>query len=144
MKTPQLFLAAILGLGLGLGLSACDTKVSQCNKLIEVVNKHTTPLAQSIAKLNDFDNNPEVADEFIGVVEAAEADIKALDLKDEKVAGFAKDYEGLMVEAKKLGTGLKEAKEDAEKRSQVVENADKVVKMEDEIVEKVNTYCQAS
>lgn len=140
MKTLHLFVAAVLGVG----LSACDSKISQCNKLIEVVNKHTTPLATSIAKLNEFDEKPEVADEFITIVETAEADIKALELQDESVAGFAKDYEALMTEAKKLGTGLKDAKDDAEKRGEVVKNADKVVKMEDEIVQKVNTYCQAS
>jgi UDP-N-acetylglucosamine enolpyruvyl transferase len=139
MKIHPLLLAAAIAAG----LSACDTKVSQCNKLIEVVNKHTAPLAQAISKLNEFDETPSVADDFIGIVEAAETDIKALEFKDESVAGFASDYQELMTEAKKLGTGLKEAGDDVAKRNEVVTNADKVVKMEDDIVQKVNTYCQA-
>jgi hypothetical protein len=142
MKTTHRLLALCTVAPL-LGLFGCDTKVSQCNKLIEVVNKHTTPLAQSIAKLGEFDDDAKVADEFITVVETADSDIAGLEFKDETVAGFAKDYRDLMGEAKTLGTGLKEAGDDIQKRNDVVSDADKVVKMEDDIVQKVNTYCQA-
>ena len=142
MKTRHRLLAASVALAI-VGICACDTKVSQCNKLIEIVNKHTTPLAQSIGKLNEFDDNPAVADDFITVVDTADAEIEALDFKDESVAAFAKDYRDLMTEARKLGTGLKEAGDDIPKRNDVVSSADAVVKLEDDIVQRVNTYCQA-
>lgn len=138
LHAPAILLAVSLLAPLG-----CETKVSQCNKLIEVVNHHTDKLSGAIENLDKFDEDPSVAKQFVEVVDAADTEIAALELEDETVAGFAKDYRDLMTEAKKLGTGLEEAGTDMNKRNEVVANANSVVAMEDEIVQKVNTYCQA-
>ena len=126
--------------GLGSFSQACDNKVGQCNALIEVVNEHTEHLAETAGKLQEPD--PAAADAFIEAVEAADAELAALQLDDPTVAGFAKDYRGLMSEAKKLVQGVKAAGDDLEQRNELVQSID-LATMEDEIVRKVKAYCPA-
>jgi len=135
----------LLGLAIALGVAACDTKVNQCNKLIDVVNKHTTTLSTSIEKLADVQTNPKVADEFAATVKAATDDINALQFTDEKVTGFSKDYLDLLGQADKVGKAMSEAAKtgNVESFNKANEEADKVVKLEDTIVKNVNDYCQA-
>lgn len=125
-------------------LGGCDTKVDQCNKLINVVNKHTTTLSSSIEKLQTVEENPAVADEFAASVKSANDDIAALAFSDEKVAGFAKDYLALLAEADKVGKSMAEATKtnSADAREKAMADADKIVKLEDSIVTNVNAYCQ--
>jgi hypothetical protein len=127
-----------------LSLAACDTKVSQCNKLIDVVNKHTTTLSSSIEKLADVQNNPTVADDFAKVVKTANDEIAALSFSDEKISGFAKDYQNLLAEADKVGKSMADAAKTAnvDTLNKAVADADKLVKMEETIVNNVNGYCQ--
>jgi len=134
-----------IGLVAALGIAGCDTKVNQCNKLIDVVNKHTTTLSTSIEKLADVQNNPKVADEFATTVKSATDDITALQFTDEKVAGFSKDYLELLGQADKVGKAMAEAAKsgNVESFNKANEEADKVVKLEDTIVKNVNDYCQA-
>ena len=66
MQTKSLLIPCAVAMFLS--VTACDTKVSQCNKLIDVVNKHTQALSTSIEKLADVQENPQVADDFAKVV----------------------------------------------------------------------------
>lgn len=134
---------AILLLPLALAGSGCTSKVSQCNRLIEVINQHTATLATAIEALAKIETEPQVADEFAHVVEEAQTAVGALELEDPKVAEFAGEYQDLLKEAKNLGIALKASTGDAAKREEVIASADKVVSMEDAIVQSVNTYCQA-
>lgn len=137
---------SLLGFAIALGTAGCDTKVNQCNKLIDVVNKHTTTLSTSIEKLADVQNNPTVADEFATTVKSATDDISALQFSDEKVQGFSKDYLELLGQADKVGKAMAEAAKsgNVESFTKANEEADKVVKLEDAIVKNVNEYCQAN
>jgi hypothetical protein len=135
----------LLGFAIALGTVGCDTKVNQCNKLIDVVNKHTTTLSTSIEKLADVQNNPAVADEFATTVKLATDDISALQFSDEKVMAFSKSYLELLGQADKVGKAMAEAAKsgNVESFNKANEEADKVVKLEDTIVKNVNEYCQA-
>lgn len=141
MQTKSLFLPCAVALLLSTG---CDTKVSQCNKLIDVVNKHTQQLSTSIEKLADVQTTPTVADDFAKVVKTANDEISALSFSDEKVKGFANDYIGLLAEADKVGKEMAEAAKSSnvDTLNKAVEDADKLVKLEDTIVNNVNGYCQ--
>lgn len=134
---------AYLLLPLALASSGCTSKVSQCNRLIEVINQHTASLATAIESLAKIEDEPQVADTFANVVEDAQSAVSQLELRDPQVAQFATDYQALLSEAKNLGVALKAAAGDEAKREEVIASADKVVSMEDKIVQSVNTYCQA-
>jgi hypothetical protein len=144
MQTKSLLIPCAVAMFLS--VTACDTKVSQCNKLIDVVNKHTQALSTSIEKLAEVQNNPAVADEFAKVVKTANDEISGLEFKDEKVAGFAKEYLGLLAEADKVGKSMAEAAKtsNVDTLTKAVDEADKLVKLEDTIVNNVNGYCQGS
>jgi RNA processing factor Prp31 len=145
MKIQHLSIVSLFAFSIGLAASGCDTKVSQCNRLIDTVNKHTQALSDAIGKLGDVDQKPEVAQEFATVVKTADEEISALEFKDEQIAGFAKEYRDLLTEADKVGKTIGDAAnaKDLEQLDTAMESANKVVKMEDDIVGKVNTYCQA-
>ena len=143
MQTKSLFLVSTAA-ALLLSLAGCDTKVSQCNKLIDVVNNHTTALPATLTKLSDLQNNPQAADEFAKVVKTATDEIGALSFSDEKIAGFAKDYQTLLTDADKIGKAMAEATKtsNADTLNKISEDADKLMKSEETIVTNVNGYCQ--
>ena len=145
MSHKHLSILPLLGFAIALGTAGCDTKVKQCNKLVDVVNKHTATLASSIEKLTEVQNNPAVADEFAATVKAARDDISVLQFSDEKVQAFSKDYLDLLDQADTVGKAMSEAAKSGDEASRTKSNeeAAKVVKLEETIVRSVNDYCQA-
>jgi len=129
-------LVLLLPLALVAGLVACNTKASQCSRLIEAVNHHTEQLAEGIAELAELRTKPEVVGQFEQVVDAAHSEIAVLEFADETVARFAKDYLGLLTEAKALGTALGQAEDQGEAK------AKHIADWEDQIVAAVNAYCE--
>ncbi len=119
-------------------------KRDQCNRLIDLVNQHTTTLSTSIEKLADVESNPKVADEFAATVKAATEDISALQLTDQRVQGFSNDYLDLLRQANEVGKAMAEAAKTGDVRAFTKANAeaDVVVRLEDAIVGRVNAYCQ--
>jgi hypothetical protein len=144
MQTKSLFIPCAVAMFLS--VTACDSKISQCNKLIDAVNKHTQALSTSIEKLADVQTNPAVADDFAKVVKTANDEITALEFKDEKVSGFKKEYLNLLGEADKVGKSMADAAKtnNVDTLTKAVAEADGLVKMEDKIVNDVNGYCQGS
>lgn len=122
----------------------CDARVAQCNKLVEGVKRHTAALSSAIEKLGEIQNNPAVSDEFSATITSAKTDIAGLELTDEKVAGFAKQYLELLAEADKVNLSMAAAAKanDREALDRAAAEAEKVVTMEKTIVGGVNEYCQ--
>jgi hypothetical protein len=141
-----MFVPPRLGVLCGLLLLAlgCDARVAQCNKLVEGVKRHTAALSAAIEKLGEIQNNPAVSDEFSATITTAKADIGALELSDEKVAGFAKQYLELLAEADKVNLSMAAAAKanDRVALDRAAAEAEKVVTMEKTIVGAVNEYCQ--
>lgn len=124
--------------------AGCDARVTQCNKLVDGVKRHTAALSTAIEKLGDIQNNPAVSDEFSATIKTAKDDIVALDLTDAQVAGFAKQYLELLAEADKVNVSMAAAAKanDREALDRAAAEAEKVVTMEKTIVGGVNEYCQ--
>ncbi len=136
----QLRSVALLSLLCTLVLPGCD-KVKQCNTLIDTINAHTPKMTAATEKFAEIQTNPKVIEEYEAVVQGAMDEVKALDLGDEKIAGFAKRYETLLGEAKSLGTEMKEAVTDPAKMQAVAAKANEIKTTEDTLVGEVNTYC---
>ncbi len=136
----QLRSAALLTLLCTLALPGCD-KVKQCNKLIDTINAHTPKMTAATEKFGEIQTNPKVVEDYEAVVQGAMDEVKALDLGDEKIGGFAKRYETLLGEAKSLGSEMKDAAVDPAKMQAVAEKANGIKTTEDALVAEVNTYC---
>lgn len=124
-------------------LPGCD-KVKQCNKLIDTINAHTPKMTAATEKFGEITSNPEVVEEYEGVVQGAIDEVKGLDLSDEKVSGFSKRYEELLTDAKAIGTDMRAAATDPTKLQTVVTKAEEIRKTEETLVKEVNTYCSGS
>lgn len=136
----QLRSVALLTLLCTVALPGCD-KVKQCNSLIDTISSHTPKMTAATGKLADIGANPSVVEEYEGVVQGAIDAVKALELGDEKVAGFAKRYESLLSDAKAIGTEMKGAGSDPTQKQAAVTKADDIRKTEETLVAEVNTYC---
>ncbi len=136
----QLRSVALLTLLCSVALPGCD-KVKQCNSLIDTINSHTPKMTAATGKFAEIATNPKVVEEYEGVVQGAIDEVKALELGDEKVAGFAKRYESLLGDAKAIGTEMKAAASDPTQVQTVVTKADEIRKTEEALVIEVNTYC---
>lgn len=143
IRTSSLHLASILAV-VGLLTHGCNTKVSQCNKLIDGVKAHTTELKAAIEKLAEIQSDPTVADAFSKTIKAASDDITALEFSDEQVAGFKKQYIDLLAEAEKVTQTMSVAAEanDREALDRAAAEAERVGTLEESIVKSVNEYCQ--
>lgn len=137
---------------MAIALVGCETKVAQCNKLIEVVNQGQQ-ISQNI-KGTDAATMEKLATDLTGLSEQ----IKAVEIEDETLVGFRDRfvtiYEDLSGAASKVGgaltalneikpnpEGVKKAKElqaDVEAASKI---GDQAAKDEDVLVKEVNTYC---
>ncbi len=140
----RLFPALISSTLLAATVGGCDTKVDQCNRLINAVNNHAATLADANNKLQKVKENPAAADEFAASIKAANDELAALKFKDEAVAGFANDYLSMLAQADGIGKRVVEATKstDANLQKQVMDDAREMAKLEETIVSKVNAYCQ--
>ncbi len=137
-------LAITLVVGLAHGAVGCDNRVSQCNRLIDPVTRHTGALAASIGKLGEIQNDPSVTDGVIAAIEAAKNDIAALEFDDPKVAEFAKQYLVLLATADSVTRAMAAAAKanDGDALGRASTEADALVALEASIVDGVNAYCQ--
>lgn len=138
----QLRSVALLTLLCTVALPGCD-KVKQCNSLIDTINSHTPKMTAATAKFAQITTNPEVVDEYEGVVQGAIDAVTALELGDEKVSGFAKRYESLLGDAKAVGAKMKAVTADPTKMQAVATEMDDIKQTETALVAEVNTYCSS-
>lgn len=141
-----------VAIAVAIALVGCESKVAQCNKLIEVVNQGQT-ISQNIQG-TDAATMEKLSTDLQGLSEQ----IQAVELEDETLVGFrdrfVKIYQDLGGAAQKVGGALaslndiKPNEEGVEKAKQLqtdVEEASKVgdqaAKDEDTLVKEVNNYC---
>lgn len=148
-------IALTLSSTLAIALVGCgESKVAQCNKLIEVVNRGQK-IGQGLNEKPDAATMKKLATDLATLSQ----DIDKVELKDEKLTGyktrFGKIYQDLGKAASTVGGALDELgklkKPDAAtlKKSQTlktdVETAsktgDKAAKDEEALVKEVNSYC---
>lgn len=138
---PTLLLGLLTTGLLGTG---CDSKVAQCNRLIDTVNKHSPKLAEAVTKLSSAEQTGPAAEEMSAVIKAADEELAGLKFSDEKIAGFAQQYRDLLGKADQVGKTMASAADasDLDKANQAMKEAVEVEQLETNIVNEVNTYCQ--
>lgn len=128
---------------LALLASGCNAKAKQCNRFTDVVAEHKTAIAAAVEQLGNIRNDPGVSEAFSKQVASARERIGALDLSDEQVADYAKQYSDLLGEADQVNRDLAAAAasdRDAVERSAAA--AAELAKREQAIIDSVNAYCQ--
>jgi len=137
----QVTLAGGLIAALGL-VSACDSKINQCNRLIEVINNEQTPIKEMKTQGNDAGSFKKLADVLDGVA----GKVKAVELKDEKLVKFRDDYATM---AEELAGSSREAADalggtDMKKTTAAIKKMQSFAPRESELVENINKYCSGT
>jgi hypothetical protein len=143
MKTHlgMLMTTVVLGTALLLG-GCCGSKIAECNKLIESINKNGQVITKSLDKFGSSKKTKADAEDLAKTLDGIGDEIKAIELKDETLKASAKDYHDML---EKLSKAAKDATAtDAATQKKAMEDLDQITKSEDKIVNKVNTYCGAS
>jgi len=132
-------------------LLACGkSKIDQCNAFIEQANASQT----TISALNFESEDPATLEAAAGKIEADAKKVEAVELKDEKLAGFKTSYvknlNSLAKTSRDLAGVHKDAKDPAKasaveaKVKTVVADAEKLEKDESKLVDDINAYCSAN
>jgi len=128
-------MAAVVAMSTATG---CDGKISQCNRLIGVINKEQGPLKS--ASGSDPAALKKLAETLDGVAEKVEA----VKLKDDKLVGFRDEYAKM---AKDLAKASRETAEalagnDPKKAQEAAKAMGGFGPRENTLVDKINKYCQ--
>lgn len=148
MKNIHAVLFAVLATS---SLVACGkSKIDQCNAFIEQANASQT----TISSLNLETDDPTKLEAAAVKIEGDAKKVDAVELKDEKLAGFKTSYvknlNSLAKTARDLGGVQKDAKDPAKadaveaKVKTVVADAEKLEKDESKLVDDINAYCSAN
>lgn len=132
---------AILSL---LAASCGESKVSQCNKLIEVANKAVTDVQAITASANPQDVN--AMTQIAETADQARASMEALELSDEPLVGFQQRFVAMYSETSQATRDLVTAvnannSQGAEQAYTALQTA---TDQETPLVTEVNTYCGGS
>jgi hypothetical protein len=137
--------ALLLGAGLLTLASGCgQSKISECNALIEVINKGV----QSLEKGQKAGADPTGVADLKAMAESMDkvaADAAAVKLTIPELQKFSSDYQGMAKEVAKAArdmAGAAEAKE-PDKINAAQTSMEKAVKQEDPLVDGINKFCQA-
>lgn len=123
---------------------ACDTKVSQCNRLTDTVNRHTQQLKTSLEALASDDATTATGAHYQDTLASAREEIRGLTFSDAQLQTYADRYLELLDEANHLGTLLLDEQADETQRTKTMNSAKQLVKLEAGLVNDVNEYCGTS
>ncbi|HSO00615.1 MAG TPA: hypothetical protein VLS89_20125, partial [Candidatus Nanopelagicales bacterium] len=130
----------LLALATGCGQS----KISECNALIEVINKGV----QSLEKGQKAGSDPTVAADLKAMADAMEkvaGDASQVKLTIPELQKFSTEYQTMSKEVAKAARDMATAAEakDPEKINAAQAAMEKAVKQEDPLVDGINKFCQA-
>ncbi|EYF02019.1 hypothetical protein [Chondromyces apiculatus] len=132
--------AGLLALGTGCGKS----KISECNALIEVINKGV----QSLEKGQKAGADPTGAADLKAMAEAMDkvaADAALVELTLPELQKFSGEYQAMAKEVSRAARDMATAAEakDSDKINVAQAAMEKAVKQEDPLVDGINKFCQA-
>jgi hypothetical protein len=142
---PRLVLAVLLALATaGCGrikkASECNTFIDKVNASLKEIEKHTAIKgkddAETIAEMKKLGELYEALAKDVGGMELSVPELG-------KLGGEYKQMAERASQATRTLAGAIEAK-DQEKAQQAQKDFDQIVKQEDELVSKINSFCQAS
>jgi hypothetical protein len=124
---------------LGVYFAGCDSKTGQCNALNKVINKGSKQLKDSVGGKTDPKAFKDVAKQIKDISD----EIGKVSLKDEKLKGYAKEYQELLG---KFSTVFLDMADGMEKTDQAkLQAAQKalfeVVAAESPLIDNINDYC---
>ncbi|MBU7585740.1 MAG: hypothetical protein KAF91_23145 [Nostoc sp. TH1S01] len=119
-----------------------ESKVAQCNKIIKVANQAVT-LSQEFSKNPQREKGSKSLTEVAGKIDTFANEMKALEIKDEKLQGFQGRFIKLYQDTSK---GLRDTAAAIDKKNLKAANASlaslkKSGSDEGAIVNEINTYC---
>ncbi|MCC5639108.1 hypothetical protein LC593_25420 [Nostoc sp. CHAB 5844] len=119
-----------------------ESKVAQCNKIIKVANQAVT-LSQEFSKNPQREKGSKALTEVSGKIDTFANEMKALEIKDEKLQGFQGRFIKLYQDTSK---GLRDTAAAIDKKNLKAANASlatlkKSSSEEGVIVSEINTYC---
>ncbi|HEY9645303.1 MAG TPA: hypothetical protein V6C88_02980 [Chroococcidiopsis sp.] len=133
-------MAALLSV---LAVSCGESKVSQCNKLIEVANKAVSEVqaVTASAQPQDVTAMTKIAD----TADAATAEMQALELADESLKGYQQRFVTMYTDTSKATRELVDAvgKKDSAAAEASFTALQAATSQESGLVGEVNTYCGA-
>jgi hypothetical protein len=138
-----LLLLALFSTTLGCGKFR---KTKECNAFIDKVNGSVKEIERLSAAKGDDDAQAIANMKKIGDLwEALAKDVGAIDITTPELKKSATEYQGMCTRAaataRQVATALESKNADQGDTAQ--KEFDKIVKEEDELVNKINTYCQA-
>ena len=157
MKAIRVLAGLVLVFGLGCA-GLLQTKVSQCNSLIDIIN----PAAERMSTFGDMGDEDDMAataakmEEMASLFESTAAQVDAVELSDETIQAYAQQYAQMCRdiaahsrEMAELTKQMDGAEQDPSKGLQlagqlmgVMAKLESTVSQEDAIVDGLNAYCQ--
>ncbi|MCC6558955.1 MAG: hypothetical protein IT372_39005 [Polyangiaceae bacterium] len=137
-------MAALVALAGALAGGCGQSKISECNALIEVINKGV----QSLEKGQKAGNDPSGVSDLKSMADAMEkvaADASAVKLTIPELTKYSADYQTMAKEVAKAARDMAAAAEakDPDKINTAQAAMEKAVKQEDPLVDSINKFCQA-
>lgn len=133
---------ALSSVAIGLLVASCGpSKVAQCNKLSEVVNKAATE-AQQLGKSssNQLDDLSKAADSLDGFA----TELEAVKISDEKLKDFQAQFVKMYRDTGKASRALVEAakKRDSNAGQKALQELQRATGQESDLVRDINNYCK--
>jgi uncharacterized protein (DUF3084 family) len=134
--------AAALGLAIGAG-GCCAGKIQECNKLIAQINATGDQIEKASAKLTASKNDKNAIEDFAKTLEKGADDIKAVEVKDEALKGYSKEYHDMLDKTAKALRDMQKAVAAGDQAAAAKADAEvnKLNSTESALVAKVNGYC---
>ena len=143
----QIVIAGVVGgIGLLFGTAACgQSKISECNSLIEVLNKGAANIDKGTKAVSA---NPMATAEYKGLADSANKvaeDAAKVELKIPELKKFSTDYQNVMKEFAKTAMDTASAVDakDTTKMTTAANAMEKVGKQEETLISDINKFCQA-
>jgi hypothetical protein len=131
---------ALTTLALGVGALGCDGKISQCNRLIKVINEEQKPLREMQG------TDPAALEKLSDTLDSVAKKVTAVELKDDKLVKFRDDYAKMATDlaktAKDTAAALKSA--DPAKATEAAKSMQSFTQRESDLVDGINKYCSGT
>jgi hypothetical protein len=122
------------------GLLGCDSKISQCNRLIKVINDEQGPLK------NATGSDPAALKKLAETLDGVSKKVGTVELADEKLVGFRDEYKKMAEDLAKVSRDTAGALEsnDPGKAAEAAKQMSSFGPRETELVNNINKYCSGS
>ncbi|KYF53860.1 hypothetical protein WMF18_10920 [Sorangium sp. So ce315] len=145
MRTQVTLAALVAALGLVAGAGGCgQNKVSECNALIEVINKGVQSIEKGTKAGTDQGGSSELK-AMADAMDKVAADAAQVKLTTQELQKFSSEYQAMAKDVAKAARDLATAADanDAEKSNAAQAAIEKAIKQEDPLVDNINKFCQA-